>query len=352
MRQDDDRLITTAMREQEDESELTLRPRALADYFGQKRLKESLSVFIQAAVKRREPLDHLLLYRPPGLGKTTLACIIASEMGQNIRTTSGPAIERPGDLASILTNLNQGDILFIDEIHRLSHAVEEVLYPAMEDFALDIMIGKGPSARSLRLDLPKFTLIGATTRAGMLSSPLRDRFGISFRLELYTPEELAQIVARSARILKIDCKDEGALEIARRSRGTPRVANRLIKRVRDYAQVRGDGVITRAVAAEALNLLEIDELGLDRTDRAMLMTIIKKFGGGPVGLDTLAASTGEDAGTIEDVYEPYLMQLGFMMRTPRGRVLTPAAYEHMKQPMPREDGPAVEQLRFEFDDEV
>ncbi len=352
MRQDDDRLITTAMREQEDESELTLRPRALADYFGQKRLKESLSVFIQAAVKRREPLDHLLLYGPPGLGKTTLACIIASEMGQNIRTTSGPAIERPGDLASILTNLNQGDILFIDEIHRLSHAVEEVLYPAMEDFALDIMIGKGPSARSLRLDLPKFTLIGATTRAGMLSSPLRDRFGISFRLELYTPEELAQIVARSARILKIDCKDEGALEIARRSRGTPRVANRLIKRVRDFAQVRGDGVITRAVAAEALNLLEIDELGLDRTDRAMLMTIIKKFGGGPVGLDTLAASTGEDAGTIEDVYEPYLMQLGFMMRTPRGRVLTPAAYEHMKQPMPREDGPAVEQLRFEFDDEV
>ncbi len=332
MRQDDDRLITTAMREQEDESELTLRPRALADYFGQKRLKESLSVFIQAAVKRREPLDHLLLYGPPGLGKTTLACIIASEMGQNIRTTSGPAIERPGDLASILTNLNQGDILFIDEIHRLSHAVEEVLYPAMEDFALDIMIGKGPSARSLRLDLPKFTLIGATTRAGMLSSPLRDRFGISFRLELYTPEELAQIVARSARILKIDCKDEGALEIARRSRGTPRVANRLIKRVRDFAQVRGDGVITRAVAAEALNLLEIDELGLDRTDRAMLMTIIKKFGGGPVGLDTLAASTGEDAGTIEDVYEPYLMQLGFMMRTPRGRVLTPAAYEHMKQP--------------------
>ncbi len=352
MRQDDDRLITTAMREQEDESELTLRPHALADYFGQARLKESLSVFIQAAVRRREPLDHLLLYGPPGLGKTTLACIIASEMGQNIRTTSGPAIERPGDLASILTNLNQGDILFIDEIHRLSHAVEEVLYPAMEDFALDIMIGKGPSARSLRLDLPRFTLIGATTRAGMLSSPLRDRFGISFRLELYSPEELAQIVARSARILRIDCQDEGALEIARRSRGTPRVANRLIKRVRDYAQVRGDGVITRAMASEALNLLEVDELGLDRTDRAMLMTIIKKFGGGPVGLDTLAASTGEDAGTIEDVYEPYLMQLGFMMRTPRGRVLTPAAYEHMKQPMPREDGPAAEQLRFEFDDEV
>lgn len=353
MLEGDDRLITTSMREQEDEAELTLRPHTLAEYYGQTRIKETLSVFIQAAVKRHEPLDHLLLYGPPGLGKTTLACIIASEMGQNIRTTSGPAIERPGDLASILTNLNQGDILFIDEIHRLSHAVEEVLYPAMEDFALDIMIGKGPSARSLRLDLPKFTLIGATTRAGMLSSPLRDRFGISFRLELYRPEELATIVMRSARILKIDCEAEGALEIARRSRGTPRISNRLIKRVRDFAQVRGNGVITRAAAAEALNVLEVDELGLDKTDRAMLTTMMDKFGGGPVGLDTLAASTGEDAGTIEDVYEPYLMQLGFMMRTPRGRVLTPAAYEHMKRPVPRErqedDG---RQLRFEFDDEV
>ena len=298
MQQDDERLITTSMREQEDETEVTLRPRTLAEYYGQTQVKEMLSVFIQAAVKRHEPLDHLLLYGPPGLGKTTLACIIASEMGQNIRTTSGPAIERPGDLASILTNLNQGDILFIDEIHRLSHSVEEVLYPAMEDFALDIMIGKGPSARSLRLDLPKFTLIGATTRAGMLSSPLRDRFGISFRLELYKPEELATIVMRSAKILNFECEPEGALEIARRSRGTPRISNRLIKRVRDFAQVRGDGVITREAAADALNILEIDELGLDKTDRAMLSTMIKKFGGGPVGLDTLAASTGEDAGTI------------------------------------------------------
>lgn len=350
MQQDDDRLITTSMREQEDESELTLRPRTLAEYYGQTRVKETLSVFIQAAVKRHEPLDHLLLYGPPGLGKTTLACIIASEMGQNIRTTSGPAIERPGDLASILTNLNQGDILFIDEIHRLSHSVEEVLYPAMEDFALDIMIGKGPSARSLRLDLPKFTLIGATTRAGMLSSPLRDRFGISFRLELYRPEELATIVMRSAKILKIDCDREGALEIARRSRGTPRISNRLIKRVRDFAQVRGDGMITREAASEALDALEVDTLGLDKTDRNMLATMIKKFGGGPVGLDTLAASTGEDAGTIEDVYEPYLMQLGFMMRTPRGRVLTPAAYEHMKMPMPQTDG-INGQLRFDFGDE-
>ena len=350
MQQDDERLITTSMREQEDETEVTLRPRTLAEYYGQTQVKEMLSVFIQAAVKRHEPLDHLLLYGPPGLGKTTLACIIASEMGQNIRTTSGPAIERPGDLASILTNLNQGDILFIDEIHRLSHSVEEVLYPAMEDFALDIMIGKGPSARSLRLDLPKFTLIGATTRAGMLSSPLRDRFGISFRLELYKPEELATIVMRSAKILKIECEPEGALEIARRSRGTPRISNRLIKRVRDFAQVRGDGVITREAAADALNILEIDELGLDKTDRAMLSTMIKKFGGGPVGLDTLAASTGEDAGTIEDVYEPYLMQLGFVMRTPRGRILTSAAYEHMKLPMPQEDGDD-RQLRFDFDDE-
>lgn len=350
MQQDDERLITTSMREQDDESEVTLRPRTLAEYYGQTQVKETLGVFIQAAVKRHEPLDHLLLYGPPGLGKTTLACIIASEMGQNIRTTSGPAIERPGDLASILTNLNQGDILFIDEIHRLSHSVEEVLYPAMEDFALDIMIGKGPSARSLRLDLPKFTLIGATTRAGMLSSPLRDRFGISFRLELYKPEELATIVMRSAKILKIDCEPEGALEIARRSRGTPRISNRLIKRVRDFAQVRGDGVITREAAAQALNILEIDELGLDKTDRAMLSTMIKKFGGGPVGLDTLAASTGEDAGTIEDVYEPYLMQLGFVMRTPRGRILTQAAYEHMNMPMPSEDGDD-RQIRFEFSDE-
>ena len=350
MQQDDERLITTSMREQEDETEVTLRPRTLAEYYGQTQVKEMLSVFIQAAVKRHEPLDHLLLYGPPGLGKTTLACIIASEMGQNIRTTSGPAIERPGDLASILTNLNQGDILFIDEIHRLSHSVEEVLYPAMEDFALDIMIGKGPSARSLRLDLPKFTLIGATTRAGMLSSPLRDRFGISFRLELYKPEELATIVMRSAKILKIECEPEGALEIARRSRGTPRISNRLIKRVRDFAQVRGDGVITREAAADALNILEIDELGLDKTDRAMLSTMIKKFGGGPVGLDTIAAATGEESGTIEDVYEPFLIQKGFLMRTPRGRMATPAAYEHMGIPITdREE--ARQMGLFEVNDE-
>ena len=329
MPKEDDRLITTAMREQEDESELTLRPHALADYFGQKKLKETLSVFIQAAVKRREPLDHLLLYGPPGLGKTTLACIIASEMGQNIRTTSGPAIERPGDLASILTNLNQGDILFIDEIHRLSHAVEEVLYPAMEDFALDIMIGKGPSARSLRLDLPRFTLIGATTRAGMLSSPLRDRFGISFRLELYTPQELQRIIERSAQILHVPFEPAGTLEIARRSRGTPRIANRMLRRVRDYAQVRAGGVITREVANEALLRLEVDAQGLDAVDRRMLRSIIEFYNGGPVGLETLAATINEEAVTLEDVYEPYLLQQGYLTRTPRGRCVTRKAYEHL-----------------------
>ncbi len=327
--QDEERLITTGFREEDEDAEFSLRPRNLTEYFGQDKIKQSLSVYMQAAVARREPLDHILLYGPPGLGKTTLAGIIASEMGHNIRVTSGPAIERPGDLASILTNLNAGDVLFIDEIHRLSHAVEEVLYPAMEDYALDIMIGKGPSARSIRLDLPKFTLIGATTRAGMLTSPLRDRFGISFRLELYTPEQLSVIVLRSAKILKIDCDRDGALEIASRSRGTPRIANRLIRRVRDFAEVKAGGKIDVDVAREALDMLEVDELGLDRTDRDMLRTMIEKFGGGPVGLDTLAASTGEDAVTIEDVYEPYLLQLGFLMRTPRGRIATPAAYEHM-----------------------
>ena len=341
---DDNRVIGAGFNTEEDEAERSLRPQNLTEYIGQPKLKESLTVYMQAATQRREPIDHLLLYGPPGLGKTTLAGIVASEMGHNIRVTSGPAIERPGDLASILTNLNAGDVLFIDEIHRLSHSVEEVLYPAMEDYALDIMIGKGPSARSIRLDLPKFTLIGATTRAGLLTSPLRDRFGISFRLELYTAEELAVIVKRSASILKINCEHEGAIEIAARSRGTPRIANRLIKRVRDYAEVRADGVITLQVAREALNMLEIDRLGLDHTDRTMLETMIEKFGGGPVGLDTLAASTGEDATTIEDVYEPYLLQLGFLMRTPRGRVCTPAAYEHMRVAMPRPKGEPHDQL--------
>lgn len=321
------------------EIEVSLRPRTLAEYIGQEKVKENMRVFIQAAKGRGEPLDHVLLYGPPGLGKTTLSNIIANEMNVNIRVTSGPAIEKPGDLAALLTNLAPNDILFIDEIHRLSRAVEEVLYPAMEDYALDIIIGKGPSARSIRIDLPHFTLIGATTRAGQLTSPLRDRFGVIQRLELYTADELSTIVRRSAGILGVECDPEGAYELARRSRGTPRVANRLLKRVRDFAQVMGDGRITKEIAAVALDRLEIDYLGLDAIDRKMLETIIKYYGGGPVGLDTLAAAVGEEAVTLEDVYEPYLMQLGFLARTPRGRCATALAYGHLGLKMPGEDAP-------------
>lgn len=321
-------LVTTSFTPA-DEGEYSLRPRTLKEYIGQEKAKGNLEVFIQAAKMRQEPLDHVLLHGPPGLGKTTLSGIIANEMGVNVRITSGPAIEKAGDLAALLTNLNENDILFVDEIHRLNRSVEEVLYPAMEDFAIDIIIGKGPSANSIRLDLPKFTLIGATTRAGQLSAPLRDRFGVTLRLELYTPEELALIVTRSAGILDAPIEPEGAMEIARRSRGTPRIANRMLRRVRDFAQVMGDGVITRALADKALTALEVDHLGLDNIDRRMLRAIIEYYGGGPVGLETLAATINEESVTLEDVYEPYLMQLGFLTRTPRGRCVTAKAYEHL-----------------------
>ena len=326
-------LVTTSLT-RDDENEGSLRPKTLREYIGQEKAKGNLEVFIQAAKMRGEPLDHVLLHGPPGLGKTTLAGIIAQEMGVNIRITSGPAIEKPGDLAALLTNLNEGDILFVDEIHRLNRSVEEILYPAMEDYALDIIVGKGPSANSIRLDLPKFTLIGATTRAGQLSAPLRDRFGVTLRLELYTPEELSQIVTRSAAILNVDIVPEGAYEIARRSRGTPRIANRMLRRVRDFAQVKADGVITKDVADQALCALEIDHLGLDPIDRRMLGAVIENYGGGPVGLETLAATIGEEAVTLEDVYEPYLMQLGFLTRTPRGRCVTAKAYQHLHKPIP------------------
>lgn len=330
--EEENRIITMDAIAEDSEAEYSLRPKALSEYIGQQKAKENLKIFIEAAKKRGESLDHVLLYGPPGLGKTTLAGVIANEMGVNLRITSGPAIEKQGDLAALLTNLGQDDILFVDEIHRLSRSVEEILYPAMEDYALDIIIGKGPSARSIRLDLPRFTLIGATTKAGALAAPLRDRFGVISRLEIYSPQELATIIMRSAGILGIEIDPKGAMEIASRSRGTPRIANRLLKRVRDFAQVMADGTITKEVADLALGRLEIDNLGLDSNDKRMLLTVMEYYDGGPVGLDTLAATIGEESDTVEDVIEPYLMQIGFINRTPRGRVVTRKAYEHFNIP--------------------
>lgn len=329
------RMIETNLTEEDVKIEGSLRPQYLTDYIGQEKAKRNLKIYIEAARKRNDPLDHVLFYGPPGLGKTTLAGIIANEMGVNMKTTSGPAIEKPGEMAAILNNLQEGDLLFVDEIHRLNRQVEEVLYPAMEDYAIDIMIGKGASARSIRLDLPKFTLVGATTRAGLLTAPLRDRFGVIHRLEFYTNEELRTIILHSAKILDVEIEEKGAMELAKRSRGTPRLANRLLKRVRDYAQVCYDGIITNDVAIKALDLMDVDKMGLDHVDRNLILTMINKFMGGPVGLDTIAAAIGEDAGTIEDVYEPYLIQNGFLNRTPRGRVATETAYQHFGIVFPR-----------------